>query len=54
MAAGAQSLPRSIPGNDITAVSARARRKAYLNIVLPLFITSIIAYLDRTNLSYAA
>ena len=36
------------------AVAARARRKVYLRIVLPLFITSIIAYLDRTNLSYAA
>src|SRR5262245_41604301 len=36
------------------SVAARARRKAYLNIVLPLFITSIIAYLDRNNLSYAA
>jgi len=39
---------------DASSVAARARRKAYLNIVLPLFITSIIAYLDRTNLSYAA
>jgi MFS transporter, ACS family, tartrate transporter len=37
-----------------SSVAARARRKAYLHIVLPLFITSIIAYLDRTNLSYAA
>lgn len=35
-------------------MAASARRKAYLNVVLPLFITSIIAYLDRNNLSYAA
>src|SRR5688572_9863740 len=40
--------------NDTSPVAARARRKAYLNIVLPVFITSIIAYLDRNNLSYAA
>ncbi|RPI85320.1 MAG: MFS transporter, partial [Planctomycetaceae bacterium] len=35
------------------ATAASAKRKAYLNIVVPLFITSIIAYLDRVNLSYA-
>jgi ACS family tartrate transporter-like MFS transporter len=35
-------------------VAARARRKAYLNVVLPLFLVSIIAYLDRVNISYAA
>lgn len=34
-------------------MAASAKRKAYLNIVTPLFITSIIAYLDRVNLSYA-
>ena len=38
--------------NALVAVSAK--RKAYMNIVLPLFITSIIAYLDRVNLSYVA
>ncbi|MHB8969584.1 MAG: MFS transporter [Pirellulaceae bacterium] len=37
-----------------SAVAASAKRKAYRNIVLPLFITSIIAYMDRINLSYAA
>ncbi len=37
-----------------TSVAARAKRKAYLNIVLPLFITSVIAYLDRVNIGYAA
>ena len=36
-----------------SAVAASAKRKAYVNIVLPLFITSIIAYMDRVNLSYA-
>ena len=35
-------------------VAVRSRRKAYLHVILPLFITSIIAYLDRVNLSYAA
>ncbi|MHB8863750.1 MAG: MFS transporter [Pirellulaceae bacterium] len=39
---------------NVSAVAASARRKAYWNIVLPLFITSIIAYMDRINLSYAA
>lgn len=36
------------------SVAASARRKAYLHVILPLFITSIIAYLDRMNLSFAA
>jgi len=36
------------------AVRASATRKAYLNVVLPLFITSIIAYVDRVNIGYAA
>ena len=44
--------PAETVGNS--TVAARARRKAYLHVVLPLFITSIIAYLDRTNVSYAA
>ncbi len=35
-------------------IEAGARRKAYRNVVLPLFMVSIIAYLDRVNLSYAA
>ena len=39
---------------NTSAVAASAKRKAYRNIVLPLFITSIIAYMDRINLSYAA
>jgi ACS family tartrate transporter-like MFS transporter len=36
------------------AVAASAKRKAYLNMVLPLFIISVIAYLDRVNVGYAA
>jgi sugar phosphate permease len=39
---------------DTSAVAASAKRKAYLNIVLPLFITSVIAYIDRVNIGYAA
>ena len=35
-------------------VAASAERKAYLHVVLPLFITSVIAYLDRVNIGYAA
>jgi len=37
-----------------TAIEASARRKAYLNVVLPLFLTSFIAYTDRVNIGYAA
>ncbi len=37
-----------------SAVAGSARRKAYLHVVLPLFLVSVIAYLDRINLSYAA
>ena len=36
------------------AVARSAERKAYLNVVLPLFITSVIAYLDRVSIGYAA
>jgi ACS family tartrate transporter-like MFS transporter len=31
-----------------------ATRKAYRNIVLPLFLISVIAYIDRVNIGYAA
>ena len=34
--------------------AASANRKAYRNVVLPLFIVSIIAYIDRVNIGYAA
>jgi MFS transporter, ACS family, tartrate transporter len=36
------------------SVVRSAERKAYLNVVLPLFITSVVAYLDRVNIGYAA
>jgi ACS family tartrate transporter-like MFS transporter len=36
------------------SVARSAERKAYLNVVLPLFITSVIAYVDRVNIGYAA
>ncbi len=42
------------PLNRTSSVAASAKRKAYLNVVVPLFITSVIAYLDRVNLGYAA
>ena len=35
-------------------IEASARRKAYFRIILPLFIISVIAYIDRVNVSYAA
>jgi ACS family tartrate transporter-like MFS transporter len=35
------------------SIEASSKRKAYLNIVLPAFLISVIAYLDRNNLSYA-
>jgi len=40
--------------DDGSTVEASGRRKAYLNIVLPLFLISVIAYIDRVNISYAA
>lgn len=39
---------------DTSAVAASAKRKAYLNIVLPLFMISVVAYIDRVNIGYAA
>jgi MFS family permease len=55
----AKNPPESAPADFLSSnaeakLAASARRKAYLRIVLPLFITSIIAYLDRINVSYAA
>ena len=38
---------------ESTAVAKSAKRKAYINIVLPLFITSVISYIDRVNVGYA-
>jgi sugar phosphate permease len=39
---------------DDPSLARSAERKAYLNVVLPLFITSVIAYIDRVNIGYAA
>jgi MFS family permease len=38
---------------DVSTIAHSAKCKAYLNIILPAFLTSVIAYLDRNNLSYA-
>ena len=37
-----------------SAPAASTNRKAYRNVVLPLFMVSIIAYIDRVNIGYAA
>jgi ACS family tartrate transporter-like MFS transporter len=37
-----------------TSLAGSAERKAYRNVVLPLFIISVIAYIDRVNIGYAA
>lgn len=42
------------PGTADASVEASARRKAYRNLVLPLFVVSMIAYIDRVNIGYAA
>lgn len=48
-------MPVSVtPTPPDTGVPASARRKAYWNIILPLFLTSVIAYIDRVNIGYAA
>ena len=43
----------TLPPNSAEELAASARRKAYVRILPPLFITSVIAYLDRVNLAYA-
>ena len=40
--------------SDVSRIEASARRKAYIHVVLPLFLTSVIAYIDRVNVGYAA
>jgi MFS family permease len=42
----------SAAGSD--AVASSAKRKAYTNVVLPLAVISVIAYIDRVNVGYAA
>jgi len=39
--------------NDFT-IGDSVRKRKYLHIILPLFIASVIAYLDRVNVAYAA
>lgn len=39
---------------DNSAIVGSIRRRKYLHIILPLFLTSVIAYLDRVNIAYAA
>lgn len=39
---------------DNSATAGSLRRRKYLHIVLPLFIASVIAFLDRVNVAYAA
>jgi MFS family permease len=41
-------------GLDEAKLAASCRRKAYLHIILPLVFTSILAYIDRVNVGYAA
>ena len=42
------------PSTTPTQIESSARHKAYRHIVLPLFLVSVIAYIDRVNVSYAA
>lgn len=37
----------------LDTVAESARKKAYLHVVVPLFLVSIIAYLDRVNIAFA-
>ena len=37
-----------------TATMGSLLKRKYMNIILPLFLVSVLAYLDRTNISYAA
>jgi sugar phosphate permease len=56
MQSSSTSNERAGAGGEAAALTIRRRatRKAYVHIVVPLFVTSVIAYLDRVNLSYAA
>ncbi len=36
------------------SISSETRNKAYRHIILPLFLVSLIAYIDRVNVGYAA
>lgn len=39
---------------NVSNIEVSADRKAYIRIVLPLFIASVIAFIDRVNIGYAA
>jgi len=39
---------------DNSATMGSLLKRKYMNIILPLFLVSVLAYLDRTNISYAA
>ena len=39
---------------DNPSIVGSIRRRKYLHIILPLFIASVIAFLDRVNIAYAA
>ncbi len=47
-------MPPTAADSTDPALAASARGKAYRHVVLPLFLTSAVAYLDRVNISYAA
>jgi predicted MFS family arabinose efflux permease len=40
--------------NQLDGMLQRTLNKRYFNVILPLFIASVLAFLDRLNLSYAA
>ncbi|MEG6584361.1 MFS transporter [Dendrosporobacter sp. 1207_IL3150] len=39
---------------DNSAIVGSLKRRKYINIIVPLFLASVIAYLDRVNVAYAA
>jgi sugar phosphate permease len=47
-------MPPPETSSPASEIAASARRKAYARIVLPLFLISVIAYIDRVNIGYAA
>ena len=58
MSASGEAIPgsatRGARDEPDPAVARSAERKAYRNVVLPLFVISVIAYVDRVNIGYAA
>ena len=39
---------------DLEQVRCSSRKKGYVQLLIPLFIASVIAFLDRVNIGYAA